>query len=201
MANLVPQSFLRDLISTGKDAQSNLFTATFSVGNAEASSKLEGSLKNFQVRLLNFTIPEIGASTISVPYQNSSVDIITPSSILENNLNLKFRLDGNLSLYNILVGCLNSQSEGLYISDGVDYSEVRWTIDVMLYSPQSSDEYNAIKAWKFTDCRVVSVKSLDLAYAVSNPLTVEASFIYKQMTIRDVEQPSGSSGVNYMVSR
>jgi len=201
LASLAPQGFLSDLISTGKDAQSNLFTATFSTGNSEVSSKLEGSLKDLQVRLINFAIPEIGSTTANIPYLNSSVSIITPSSLLSNNLNLRFRLDGNLNLYNILVGCLDNQSEGLYSNKGVDYSSVRWAIDVMLYSPQSSDEYNAIKAWKFTDCKVVSVKSLDLTYAASNPLAVEASFVYKQMTIRNIEQEQGLAGVNYIASR
>lgn len=126
MSNLYKsEDFLENLISSGADAQSNLFEAEFTVDStSEKESNLSGSfLENYSVRLQSVSIPSLEISTLDFPYLNTSIKKELPSQSLDRKLTLKFRLEENLNLYKNLLNCLQVGYSGSLKEKGLT-----WTI-------------------------------------------------------------------------
>ena len=179
--NLSSTSWLKEIVSSGADAQSNLFEIEFTnPGLNDACTNI------FKTRVSNFIAPSIEVVTVSIPYQNVLVQKILPSSQLPKTIYFDFRLDQNYLLYQGLKKTLVIDENGgdrrdPYSQDS-SYVSNDWTITVKsLKSAYYKDSFCETQAWKFNNCHLIKLDSITYGYSQSSPLNIKATFIYKNI--------------------
>lgn len=179
------EDYLGELINSGPDAQGNLYRASFVLGGNIGSSLQEGNpLKDnnhnetLWVRLTKYTSPKREVSTSSLPFQNTSIDIITPSANLDSHkLSLTFRLDDNYHLYDLLNNSIPIKENGFFNEDFKD-TTVWGLISV---SPLKGSNLEESKiCWKYENCYLLGVPSLSYSYTNSSSLEVNCTFLYQR---------------------
>lgn len=174
-------SWLEELISSDADAQSNLFEVEF------INSGLSAAYTNsFKTRVSGFIAPSMEVVTASIPYQNVLVQKILPSSQLPKTVYFDFRLDQNYLLYQGLKKTLvideNGGDRKDPCSSDSSYVSNDWTITVRsLMSANYKNTFLEAQTWKFNNCRLIKLDSITYGYSQSSPLTIKATFIYKNI--------------------
>ena len=162
-------TFLPELINSGADAQRNLYRVTFT---SNFDSRSEGfNSQKLTVRLENFIIPGVGASTVKLPYQNTFIEKSAPSHDIAKTTQFNIRLDNDYSVYNKLLSMLDVAPNGDYSDEARD-----WTITVESFKDGSVDELDVAEAWVFYHCRVLKVPNISFDYtgsgAIKLPITI-----------------------------
>lgn len=179
------EDYLGELINSGPDAQGNLYRASFTLGGKIASSLQEGNPykvsdnnRTLWVRLTKYTSPKREVSISSLPFQNTSVDIIIPSANLDSHkLSLTFRLDDNYHLYELLNNSVPIKESGFFDEDFKDTTI--W--DSISISPLKGSNLEESKiCWKYESCYLLGMPSLSYAYTNSASLEVNCTFLYKR---------------------
>ena len=196
--------FLSQLIQSGPDAQSNLYRAKFTLeGELKASQRLIDEEIFLSVRLTKYNSPARSIQTISLPYQNISLQIPVVSSTLENKLSLTFRLDNNYKLYKLLGESLPLKSTG---ESGLGeeslasiYKNKTWKIEIHCYNGTEDSNGTMYKdvpgeadgaiTWTYSGCKLLNIPSLGYGYGNAGAMEVSCDFIYEKC-----EESVGSSG-------
>ena len=189
---MATSEFLQSLIESGPDAQGNLYKATFTFASSNKAGFLATTVdslipsEELSVRLTKYNSPSVAISTVSLPYQNLSINIPTVSSTLDNKLNLTFRMDDGYSLYKLLIECNPLKSSGAWgASDNeVNLTPYIWnTIKIEAYSGSKAtpskgyDEATAL-SWEYHDCKLLDVPSISYGYSNAQAIEVSCNFTY-----------------------
>lgn len=178
-SSMASTKFLSSLISAGPDNQKNLYRARLSYIHLDASSTLR---QNFEVRLESFDIPNFGASTVDLPYLNTSLLKVVPSSTISRNLKLQFRLDGALALYSTLITSLSVNSLGTWTVDSKGDKDKVWNAEIFPLNPKNNvEEYIDQHRWIFSDCHLTEVPSISYGYNQSGATVITCNFTFRQM--------------------
>lgn len=179
------EDYLGELINSGPDAQGNLYRASFMLGNETVSSLQEGNPykgndrnETLWVRLTKYTSPKREVSTSSLPFQNTSIDIVIPSANLDNHkLSLTFRLDDNYHLYDLLNNSIPIKENGFFDEDFK--GKTVW--ELISISPLKGSNLEESKiCWKYESCYLLGIPSLSYSYTNSASLEVNCTFLYKK---------------------
>lgn len=198
--------FLSQLIQSGPDAQSNLYRAKFTlIGDALKSEQNTIDEKIYlPVRLTKYSSPARSIQTVSLPYQNISIQIPVASSTLENKLSLTFRLDAGYKLYELLKTSLplNSWGESGSTTQSITdkYENRTWKIEVNAYSGSGGSESNMYKDtsevgiinWTYLNCKLLNLPSLGYGYSGTSSMEVSCDFLYE----RCEEGPAATGGLS-----
>ena len=173
-------SVLSELISSGADAQKNLYKVTFTPNfDAESSGY---NFRKLTARLQDFIIPGVGTSTVKLPYQNTFIEKSVPSHEINKTTSLNIRLDNNFEIYNSLRKMLDVEYDGTYSSS----SENDWTITVTAFKDQNETDLASSEVWQFYHCRIIRVPEISFGYTNSGPITLKVIISYLRYTATSV---------------
>ena len=183
-------SFLSQLIQSGPDAQGNLYKATFIFAGEDSEGILDSNIpeekkESLAVRLTKYNSPSVAIQSISIPYQNISLNIPAAGTTLENKLSLSFRMDDNYELYTLLKSSIPLNSDGTWSpKKESDFKPYRWkSIKIEAYrgnkiTVESGYKNAAGVTWEYIDCNLLGVPSLSYSYGSAQSLEVTCNFIY-----------------------
>lgn len=182
------EKYLDYLIDSGSDAPENLYSASFVL-----SEELKKSLPEYNifkgekgdtklaVRLIGYSSPSKKVSTLSLPFQNTTIDIIAPSSDQNSHkLSLTFRMDDSYSLYDLLCRSVPLKENGKFNDDF--RGATLWDSITVTPLKGSDLDLNPSVQWIYNNCYLLNVPSLSYGYSKGSTLTVNCEFLYQSYT-------------------
>lgn len=179
--------YLQALINAGPDAQNNLYVASFTLDKGLTNKlsdsnlfKSEGNYEQLYVRLIDYTSPKREVSTASLPYQNINIDIVVPSTSLDNHkLPITFRLDDNYYLYELLNKSIPISENGFFNEAFKD--STKWA-SIKITPLKGSTLSESGICWAYESCYLLGLPSLSYSYDSSSSLKVQCTFLYQKYT-------------------
>lgn len=182
MGKIYANTLLDTLIGTGADASLNLFLATFTPINALSKASISYRITGVP------SIAKRSISTVSVPYQNTSLKILAPSSTIDRQSSFSVRIDSAYKVLETLKSFLCIDSNGNFVKD----TQKQFKLKVEALKPtvsvdSSSPSYSSVYEWNFYDCYITDISQLSYDYNSSSTGIVTVSFIWSRYTEERVD--------------
>lgn len=182
MGKIYANTLLDTLIGTGADASLNLFLATFTPINALSKASISYRITGVP------SITKRSISTVSVPYQNTSLKILAPSSTIDRQSSFSVRIDSAYKVLETLKSFLCIDSNGNFVKD----TQKQFKLKVEALKPtvsidSSSPSYSSVYEWNFYDCYITDISQLSYDYNSSSTGIVTVSFIWSRYTEERVD--------------
>ena len=173
MSVLSSNRFLQNLIQTGPDASLNLFAVNFKkFGESDYDSKLS-------LRVKNFPTPKRDVGTVDLPYQNTVIKQIAPSTNIDRTIQFDVRIDEQ---YKVLSALRNMQVINKFGAYDID-ERFSYTITVDALRPYQSltttEQYITTYRWVFYEAYITSIGSMTFNYESASVGSVPVEFVYK----------------------
>ena len=212
-SNIVP-----NLISNSSDAQLNLFDVTFILTNPNDEEL--GLQNSLTVRTNVFNSPSFQNNTTQVPYMNTTLSVVSPSTNIPRTLNIQIRLDDRYDVVSFLRGRVLANEDADW-----DYDENK-RFDLVVYAYNApgpitetnisrsysnyTDEYGPVTRvsfnrntstnlylqpvyqWTFHDCYLTNIPSLSYNYQGSAQGVFPLTIVFNRYEEGKYEGESGS---------
>lgn len=169
-------TLISDLINAGNDAATNLFQVSVLIDNEDSSP--------LRFRATDVTIPGIGNSVVSLPYQGTEYLYIAPGVALTRRLSIVYRIDDNYAVLKKLYSLLNL---GTTAGDGYAQTDPKKTMSIVVTAMKNL-ETDAL-SYMFTGCKLESVNELTYSYDNAGQLkTGNLRIIFTDMKIVNLQE-------------
>ena len=191
------------LLNNSSTAMSNLFAVNFYVSN---------SFGNDYINTLPFrlsgtvTLPQVSRAVVDFNYKDTNFKKVAPGFSIDKSIQFQFRVDDNYELYKFLLENLYEESGLLGSKDSTsnekvlpyfdfelnllggikgqnDLASLLATIDSTLLDGESTTNSDNIWKIRFNDCRLNTLSAITFSYDSSNPITVNATFIFNSISL------------------
>ena len=168
------RNYLSELINSGADAFSNLFTVTL---RSSDNSNLLNTVSSTRIEM--FTAPEKSVATTTLSYQNTFINITLPSnSSVSKRSTFRFRIDENYDLYNTLKKQIPLENfSNFTIQNFFEPAE----LSIIVEAFKSSNTSTPVYRWTFNRCKLVSVSDVSYEYNNTNTISVNVEFIWEDL--------------------
>ena len=174
------QNIIPSLVNNSQDALMNLFTITFTLNSA--TGKEEGLAPSLTVRTTVFNSPSFQENVVTVPYMNTSIQVLSPGISINRTLQLQLRIDDKYDVVNFLRGRVLADENADFEYDenkSFDMTVLAYNAPQQVISNNSANYYlNPVYQWKFKNCYFTNIPSLSYNYQNSTPGTFMLSILY-----------------------
>ena len=170
------RTLISDLIDAGNDAASNLFLVSITAGESEVSP--------LRFRAVEVTLPGIGNSVASLPYQNNEYLFVAPGTVLNRRLSILYRIDDNYNVLRTLHSLLNMKdTKGTGFKHNNENKQLTVTVTVL-----KNPETEAL-VYTFTGCYLEALNDLTYSYENAGTLkTGNLKIVFSDIDISDASR-------------
>lgn len=166
-------SLISDLINAGNDAATNLFLVSISIDNEDDSP--------LHFRATDVTIPSIGNTTVSLPYQNTEYIYVAPGMSFTRRLTIIYRVDDNYDVLKKLYSLLSITTSG---GEGFKQNDSKKTMSIKVTAMKNLEK-DAL-AYIFTGCRLEAINDITYSYDNASQLkTGNLRIVFSDMQVTD----------------
>lgn len=164
-------TLISDLINAGNDAATNLFLVSIFTDNEDSSP--------LRFRATDVTIPSIGNTTVSLPYQNTEYLCIAPGMAFTRRLSIIYRVDDNYDVLKKLYSLLSVSTSG---GDGFKQTDDKKTMSITVTAMKNLEKDALV--YSFTGCRLEAINDITYSYDNASQLkTGNLRIIFSDMQI------------------
>lgn len=166
-------SLISDLINAGNDAATNLFLVSISIDNEDDSP--------LHFRATDVTIPSIGNTTVSLPYQNTEYIYVAPGMSFTRRLTIIYRVDDNYDVLKKLYSLLSINTSG---GEGFKQNDSKKTMSIKVTAMKNLEK-DAL-TYSFTGCRLEAINDITYSYDNASQLkTGNLRIVFSDMQVID----------------